>query len=90
MVFNLLICQIKKNLLQFNFYFLAFDAGKDKPYEVWAEMFKALDENDDERVDIDELRDDMTTILKGETRTPEDLMAETDSNGDGYIDFYGE
>ena len=51
-------------------------------------MFKALDEDNDERVDIDELRDDMATILKGETRTPEDLMAETDSNGDGYIDFY--
>jgi hypothetical protein len=47
---------------------------------------EALDD-DDERVDIDELRDDMATILKGETRTPEDLMAETDSNGDGYIDF---
>ena len=53
-------------------------------------MFKALDEDDDERVDIDELRDDMATVLKGETRTPEELMAETDSNGDGYIDFDGE
>ena len=53
-------------------------------------MFKALDEDDDERVDIDELRDDMATVLKGETRTPEDLMAETDANGDGYIDFDGE
>ena len=77
-------------MLQFNFYFVAFDARKDKPEEVWAEMFKALDEDDDERVDIDELRDDMATVLKGETRTPEDLMAETDSNGDGYIDFDGE
>jgi Ca2+-binding EF-hand superfamily protein len=52
-------------------------------------MFKALDEDHDGFVDIDELRDDMATVLKGETRTPEDLMAETDANGDGYIDFNG-
>jgi hypothetical protein len=42
-----------------------------------------------ESVNIDELRDDMATVLKGETRTPEDLMEETDANGDGYIDFNG-
>jgi hypothetical protein len=31
----------------------------------------------------------MATVLKGETRTPEDLMAETDTSGDGNIDFNG-
>jgi hypothetical protein len=31
----------------------------------------------------------METVLKGETRTPEELMAETDKNGDGNIDFDG-
>jgi Ca2+-binding EF-hand superfamily protein len=51
-----------------NFYFLAFDARQDKPEEVWAEMFKALDEDHDGFVNIDELRDDMATVLKGETR----------------------
>ena len=77
------------SVLPLNFYFLAFDARQDKPEEVWAEMFKALDEDHDGFVDIDELRDDMATVLKGETRTPEDLMEETDANGDGYIDFNG-
>jgi hypothetical protein len=38
---------------------------------------------------IDELKDDMATVLKGETRTPEELMAETDTNGDGHVDFEG-
>jgi hypothetical protein len=31
----------------------------------------------------------METVLTGETRTPEELMAETDTNGDGNIDFNG-
>jgi hypothetical protein len=31
----------------------------------------------------------MATVLKGETRTPEELMAETDTNGDGNVDFEG-
>ena len=52
-------------------------------------MFKALDEDHDGFVDIDELRDDVATVLKGETRTPEELMAETDTNGDGKVDFEG-
>ena len=52
-------------------------------------MFKALDENQDGFVDIDELKDDMATVLKGETRTPDELMDETDTNGDGNIDFIG-
>ena len=52
-------------------------------------MFKALDEDHDGFVDIDELRDDMATVLKGETRTPEELMVETDTNGDGKVDFEG-
>jgi hypothetical protein len=43
----------------------------------------------DELIDIDELRDDMTTVLEGEIRTPEDFLEETDTNGDGYIDFAG-
>jgi Ca2+-binding EF-hand superfamily protein len=47
-----------------------------------AEMFMLLDEDHDGVVDINELRDDMETVLKGETRTPEELMAETDTNGD--------
>jgi Ca2+-binding EF-hand superfamily protein len=50
-----------------------------------AEMFMLLDEDHDGVIDIDELRDDMETVLKGETRTPEELMAETDTNGDGHI-----
>jgi Ca2+-binding EF-hand superfamily protein len=53
-------------------------AGKGRPEEIWAEMFMLLDEDHDGVVDIDELRDDMETILTGETRTPEELMAETD------------
>jgi Ca2+-binding EF-hand superfamily protein len=40
---------------------------------------QSLDEDHDGFVDIDELRDDMATVLKGETRTPEDLMEETDA-----------
>ena len=52
-------------------------------------MFKALDEDHDGFVDIYELKDDMDTVLKGETRTPEELMAETDTNGDGHVDFEG-
>jgi hypothetical protein len=31
----------------------------------------------------------MNTILEGETRTPEELMEETDTNGDGNVDFDG-
>ena len=50
-------------------------------------MFNALDEDHNGFVDIDELKDDMATVLKGETRTPEELMAETDTNGDGHVDF---
>ena len=71
------------------FYFLGFAARQDKPEEMYAEMFKALDEDQDGFVDIDELRDDMSTVLKGETRTPEELMVETDTNGDGKVDFEG-
>jgi Ca2+-binding EF-hand superfamily protein len=56
---------------------------------MWAEMFNALDEDHNGFVDIDELKDDMATVLKGETRTPEELMAETDTNGDGHVDFEG-
>ena len=52
-------------------------------------MFTALDGDRDELIDIDELRDDMTTVLEGEIRTPEDFLEETDTNGDGYIDFAG-
>ena len=58
-----------------------------RPEEILAEMFKALDENHDGFVDIDELKDDMATVLKGESRTPDELMDETDTNGDGNIDF---
>jgi Ca2+-binding EF-hand superfamily protein len=47
--------------------------------------FNALDEDHNGFVDIDELKDDMATVLKGETRTPEELMAETDTNGDGHV-----
>jgi hypothetical protein len=32
-------------------------------------MFTALDGDRDELIDIDELRDDMTTVLEGEIRT---------------------
>ena len=62
-------------------------AGKGRPEEMLAEMFMLLDEDHDGVIDIDELRDDMETVLKGEIRTPEELMAETDTNGDGNIDF---
>jgi Ca2+-binding EF-hand superfamily protein len=51
------------------FYFLGFDARQGKPEEMWAEMFNALDEDHNGFVDIDELKDDMATVLKGETRT---------------------
>ena len=56
---------------------------------MWAEMFKALDKDHDGFVDIDELKDDMDTVLKGETRIPEEIMEETDTNGDGHVDFDG-
>jgi Ca2+-binding EF-hand superfamily protein len=36
---------------------------------MWAEMFNALDADHNGFVDIDELKDDMDTVLKGETRT---------------------
>ena len=71
------------------FYFLGFDARQGKPEEMWAEMFNALDEDHNGFIDIDELKDDMATVLKGETRTPEELMGETDTNGDGHVDFEG-
>jgi Ca2+-binding EF-hand superfamily protein len=51
------------------------DARQGKPEEMWAEMFNALDEDHNGFVDIDELKDDMATVLKGETRTPEEIMA---------------
>jgi len=76
-------------MLQFNFYFLGFNARQGKTEEMWDKMFKLLDEDDDECVDVDESKDNMATVLKGETRTPEELMVETDTNGDGYIDFNG-
>jgi Ca2+-binding EF-hand superfamily protein len=56
---------------------------------MWAEMFNALDKDHDGFVDINELKEDMNTILEGETRTPEELMEETDTNGDGNVDFDG-
>jgi Ca2+-binding EF-hand superfamily protein len=77
------------NITIFNYIFLGVGAGKGRPEEMWAEMFMLLDEDHDGVIDIDELRDDMETVLKGETRTPEELMAETDTNGDGHIDFDG-
>ena len=79
-----------KLALQHFFHFLGFAARQGKPEEIWTEMFKALDEDHDGFVDIYELKDDMDTVLKGETRTPEELMAETDTNGDGHVDFEGE
>ena len=79
------------NITIFNDYFLGVGAGagKGRPEEMLAEMFMLLDEDHDGVVDINELRDDMETVLKGETRTPKELMAETDKNGDGNIDFDG-
>ena len=77
------------NITIFNDNFLGVGASKGRPEEMWAEMFKLLDEDHDGVIDIDELRDDMETVLTGETRTPEELMAETDTNGDGNIDFNG-
>ena len=50
-------------------------------------MFLDLDGDQDESIDIDELKGDMAYILEGDARTPEDLMADSDANGDGYIDF---
>ena len=64
-----------------------FYARQDKPEEMWAEMVNALDKDHDGFVDINELKEDMNTILEGETRTPEELMEETDTNGDGNVDF---
>lgn len=78
------------NITIFNYIFLGVGAGKGRPEEMLAEMFMLLDEDHDGVIDIDELRDDMETVLKGEIRTPEELMAETDTNGDGNIDFDGE
>ena len=78
------------NITIFNDNILGVVAGKGRPEEMLAEMFMLLDEDHDGVVDIDELRDDMETVLKGEIRTPEELMAETDTNGDGHIDFDGE
>ena len=77
------------NITIFNDNFLGVVADKGRPEEMLAEMFMLLDEDHDGVVDIDELRDDMETVLKGETRTPEELMSESDTNGDGHIDFYG-
>lgn len=70
-------------------YFLGLNSRPGRPEEILAEIFKALDEDHDGFVDIDELKDDMATVLKGESRTPDELMDETDTNGDGKIDFIG-
>ena len=84
------LAKIKTSITTFfNYCFLGFYARQDKPEEMWAEMFKALDKNHDGFVDIDELKEDMNTILEGETRTPEELMEETDTNGDRNVDFDG-
>ena len=64
-----------------------YDSRRDKQEEILKEMFLDLDGDQDGLVDIDELRDVMAYVMEGETRTPEDLMADADVNGDGYIDF---
>ena len=64
-----------------------YDASEEEREEVLAEMFLDLDGDQDGLIDIDELSYDMATVLKGETRTPEDLMEETDTNRDGFIDY---
>ena len=73
----------------FNLYILGYDSRRDKQEEILKEMFLDLDGDQDGLVDIDELRDVMAYVMEGETRTPEDLMADADVNGDGYIDFNG-
>jgi Ca2+-binding EF-hand superfamily protein len=50
-------------------------------------MFLNLDGDQDGLVDIDELRDVMAYVMEGEIRTPEDLRADADANGDEYIEF---
>lgn len=70
-------------------YFLGLNGRPGRPEEILAEIFQALDEDHDGFVNIDELKDDMATVLKGESRTPDELMDETDTNGDGKIDFIG-
>jgi Ca2+-binding EF-hand superfamily protein len=64
-----------------------YDSRRDKQEEILEEMFLGLDGDQDGLVDIDELRDVMAYVMEGETRTPEDLMADSDANGDGYIDL---
>ena len=73
----------------FNLYILDYDASEEEREEVLAEMFLDLDGDQDGLIDIDELSYDMATVLKGETRTPEDIMEETDTNRDGFIDYDG-
>ena len=73
----------------FNLYILGYDSRRDKQEEILEEMFLNLDGDQDGLVDIDELRDVMAYVMEGETRTPEDLMADADANGDEYIDFNG-
>ena len=88
-ILSVISCLLPTRVISFNLYFLGLNGRPSRPEEILAEMFKALDENQDGFVDIDELKDDMATVLKGETRTPDELMDETDTNGDGNIDFIG-
>lgn len=64
------------------------EAREDHHRERLLGVFKLLDQDKDGHVDINELGN-MMTILDEETRNPQQFLDETDTNGDGLIEFEG-